>query len=62
MDNARTAHELVKDFVEDWPEFNTAPDEHPEQGDEPVSGADLVDYMAGFFAEAKTALEKAAKQ
>ena len=46
-DNARTAHELVKDFVDDWPEFGT---------DEPLNGSDMIEYMGGFYAEAKTAL------
>ena len=48
----KTAHELILALVDDWPEFKTAPDEHPEQGDEPVNGADLVDYMADFYQDA----------
>lgn len=45
----RTSHELIKELVESWPEFA--------EGDEPVSGTDLVGWFAGFYATAVDCLE-----
>jgi hypothetical protein len=48
-ESTKTAHELIKGFVEDWPEFDS---------DASINGSDMVEYAGNFYQEAKAALEK----
>jgi len=49
----KSAHELIKQAVEDWPEFE-------KQDDTPVDRDVLVEWFAGFFDEAKEYLAREA--